>query len=179
MRNKLIKEIKEMAKTQPISKRTVTTFIERLNSTDPITRDENLKDHYCAFYVPIDRKTKQLYLIVHKKSGLWMPPGGHIDKGEDPVTAVKRECNEELNFEITNEPVELFTISVDPIDNPIQPCKIHYSLWYMVKMDKMEFEYNEKESTDGKWVGLKEAQKLVTFKTFLEPIASLSSYLEL
>jgi len=37
----------------------------------------------------------------HRKIGLWLPAGGHIEAGEDPVQAVLREIEEE--FAVTAE----------------------------------------------------------------------------
>lgn len=34
----------------------------------------------------------------HRKLGLWLPPGGHIDPDEDPVQAVLREVLEETGI---------------------------------------------------------------------------------
>jgi 8-oxo-dGTP pyrophosphatase MutT (NUDIX family) len=34
----------------------------------------------------------------HRKLGLWLPPGGHIDADEDPVQAVLREVREETGI---------------------------------------------------------------------------------
>ena len=34
----------------------------------------------------------------HKKLGIWLPPGGHIDANEDPVQAVLREVREETGI---------------------------------------------------------------------------------
>lgn len=42
----------------------------------------------------------KVLLIHHKKRGLWLPPGGHIDKNETPDEAVKRELREELELEV-------------------------------------------------------------------------------
>ncbi len=39
-------------------------------------------------------------LIHHKKLGLWLPPGGHIEKDEVPDDALTREFKEELNLNI-------------------------------------------------------------------------------
>jgi len=34
----------------------------------------------------------------HRKLGIWLPPGGHIDRDEDPVQAVLREVVEETGI---------------------------------------------------------------------------------
>ncbi len=46
--------------------------------------------HFVATgYVVRDHKT---LLLFHKKLQLWLPPGGHIDEGELPEEALRREC---------------------------------------------------------------------------------------
>ena len=35
----------------------------------------------------------------HRKLGMWLPPGGHIEPNEDPVQAVVREVHEETGLE--------------------------------------------------------------------------------
>lgn len=179
MRKAFTNELHKLDKSRFVDIKMLLDFHNRINSTEAFYRDENPETHLCAFYLPIDNKQKKIYLVVHKKSGLWMPPGGHIDIGESPLEAVKRECNEELNFTLTTEPIELYTISIEDIDNPIQKCKRHYSFWYIVNMELKEFNYNKNESENGRWVSFIEAMNMVTFYSYVKPIASLSRYLEL
>lgn len=42
----------------------------------------------------------KVLLIHHRKSNLWLPPGGHIDENEVPNDALLREIKEELNLDI-------------------------------------------------------------------------------
>lgn len=54
--------------------------------------------HFVATgYVVRDGKT---LLIRHKKLGMWLPPGGHIDPNELPDDAVVREILEETGLEV-------------------------------------------------------------------------------
>ena len=36
----------------------------------------------------------------HRKLGMWLPAGGHIEEGEDPVQAVLREVSEEFGVQV-------------------------------------------------------------------------------
>jgi len=48
-------------------------------------------------YIVNDRA---VLLRLHEKYGMWNGPGGHLDPGEDPNEAVKREVWEEAGLEI-------------------------------------------------------------------------------
>jgi 8-oxo-dGTP diphosphatase len=52
--------------------------------------------HLVVYFVPVDAASRCLLLGDHRKSGLWLPPGGHVEDGEDPLQAVRREADEEL-----------------------------------------------------------------------------------
>lgn len=43
-------------------------------------------------------------LHLHKRLGLWLQPGGHIDPGEWPSDAAVREATEELGLEVDHPP---------------------------------------------------------------------------
>ena len=52
--------------------------------------------HLVSYVVPMDRARGELLLVAHRKSGLWLPPGGHVEPGEDPWHTAVREAGEEL-----------------------------------------------------------------------------------
>ena len=43
-------------------------------------------------------KNGQTLLLWHNKLQMWVPPGGHLEKNEDPATAVLREIHEETGL---------------------------------------------------------------------------------
>jgi len=102
-------------------------------------------------------------MVHHKKSGLWLSPGGHIDKGETVVEALNREIDEELGvkdfYDIDPTP---FLLTITPIENQSQPCKKHYDIWYLVETDGSNFNINPTEFHDTKWLTIDEARKIVT-----------------
>ena len=54
--------------------------------------------HLVSYFVLVDRSRRQLLLVDHKKSGLWLPGGGHVEPDEHPQTTVSRELTEELGL---------------------------------------------------------------------------------
>lgn len=42
----------------------------------------------------------RVFLRMHDKYDLWLPPGGHIEPDEDPVEAVVREVKEETGLDV-------------------------------------------------------------------------------
>ena len=55
-------------------------------------------------------------LLEHKRLGIWLQPGGHIDPGETPWAAALRESREETGLEVS---------FVGPIDHADVPELIH------------------------------------------------------
>lgn len=115
--------------------------------------------HLVSYFVLIDIKKRKLLLINHIKAGLWLPPGGHIEKNEDPANTVKREIQEELGTRahfIVDKP---FFITVTETIN-IDAGHIDVSLWYLLKGDSTkEFVYNKKEMSGYQWFGFEDILK--------------------
>ena len=54
---------------------------------------------------PTDSATGGATLLHwHRKVGLWLPPGGHIEPGEDPIEAALREVMEETGMAVEIAP---------------------------------------------------------------------------
>lgn len=44
------------------------SYLKRLEE-GAFTRDENPRTHFCAYFLPYNRKNKKVFMIHHKKSG--------------------------------------------------------------------------------------------------------------
>lgn len=109
------------------------------------------KKHLVAYFVPVDKKTKKLILINHLKSGLWLPPGGHVEKNENPINTVKREMQEELHSIAKFISKTPFFITVTKTIN-IDAGHTDVSLWYLVIGDSsIKYTYNKKEMSGYRW----------------------------
>jgi 8-oxo-dGTP pyrophosphatase MutT (NUDIX family) len=59
--------------------------------------------HLVSYFVVADGE--RVLLVAHRAAGLWLPTGGHVEPGEDPWAAARRECGEELGIEAVPHPV--------------------------------------------------------------------------
>ena len=57
----------------------------------------------------------KILLHFHRKLGMWLPPGGHIEQGELPDNAAVREVLEETGLE-----VELVGERREDVEDPVQ-----------------------------------------------------------
>ncbi|MEI7452467.1 MAG: NUDIX domain-containing protein [Candidatus Falkowbacteria bacterium] len=138
------------------------------------TRDEDPANHFCAYFLPYNPSTKKVFIVHHKKSGLWISPGGHIDAGETILGALNREINEELGVkDFFKELVMPFLLTITPIENEVQPCKTHYDVWYLVSTDGADFNIDPREFLDTKWLTFAEAEEIVTDPANLQALAKI------
>jgi len=99
--------------------------------------------HFTATAFVVDGPRTLLHW--HKRLQQWMPPGGHIERNEDPVQAVLREVYEETGLVaeviLANTPLRFnypeqlpapYTILVENIPGPGEPHK-HIDLIYFCR----------------------------------------------
>ncbi|MFI7524422.1 NUDIX domain-containing protein [Nocardia salmonicida] len=93
--------------------------------------------HLVAYVVLVDPTERGLYLGRHRKSGLHLPMGGHLDPFEHPFAAARREAREELgidaSFDVVGQRPLFLTVT-----STIGPTTGHVdvSLWFVARGDR-------------------------------------------
>lgn len=166
----LYKEIKAIINPAICNQETADYWLKRLEKGD-LTRDDGNVSHFCCYFLPYNPDTKEVFIVHHKKSGLWLFPGGHIDKDESPIQTVNREIEEELGVkEKIKEEIKPFLLTITPIENRVQPCKEHLDIWYRFQTNGSEFSVDLREFHDTKWVSITNARKLMIDPPNLEAL---------
>ncbi len=110
--------------------------------------------HLVSYCLILTQARDQILLVDHKKSGLWLPSGGHVEPDEHPKNTARREAKEELGIEAqfaSDEP--LFLTVAKTVGSGI--CHQDVSLWYVLYEDpKHTFEYDPKEFHKVRWFSL-------------------------
>jgi 8-oxo-dGTP diphosphatase len=96
--------------------------------------------HLVVYFVPVDVAGGCLLLGDHRKSGLWLPPGGHVEDGEDPRQAVLREAYEELGITakfhpgLGEEGEGPFFLTVTPTNDATSHLDV--DLWFVLNLNR-------------------------------------------
>lgn len=110
--------------------------------------------HLVAYFVVLDERHGRLLLVAHRKAGLWLPTGGHVEPGEDPWATVVRECDEELRIPAVAAAVageRPFFLTVTRTRGEGEHTDV--SLWYVLSSDTADVtSYDEEEFTEIRWL---------------------------
>lgn len=144
--------------------------------------DSETKRHFTASALVIN-KEKKVLLVNHRKLGVWLYPGGHIEANETPDEAVLREVKEETGLD-----VELINNKDDSLSDPNadvsvlhQPHTIlceriggndvhyHIDMVYLCNIkaeENSKIQHNSRESSDIAFFKLEELANIDLFPNF-------------
>jgi len=115
-------------------------FLNRVNE-GKLTRERNPISHFCVYFTVYDPQLPMVFIGHHKKSGLWLYNGGHMEAGELPKDTVIREAKEEWGVTINADTIpnpQLITLT--KIEHPErQICQWHYDFWHFLPMPQGSF----------------------------------------
>ena len=112
--------------------------------------------HVTASGIVVGRRGTVLHL--HKRLGIWMQPGGHIDAGESPAAAAQREATEELGLAVEHPPAGPLLIHLDVHEAALGHT--HLDLRYLLLGADTDPHPPPDESPDARWCSWDEAMAM-------------------
>ncbi|MEU1836359.1 NUDIX hydrolase [Micromonospora chersina] len=91
--------------------------------------------HLVAYFLLRDETDGAVLLVDHRKAGMWLPSGGHVEPGEDPAQTVRREMVEELGVPAVFAPAlgeRPAFLTVTGTVGPPEERHTDVSLWYVL-----------------------------------------------
>jgi 8-oxo-dGTP pyrophosphatase MutT (NUDIX family) len=109
--------------------------------------------HVTASAIVVGRRGVVLHR--HKRMGIWLQPGGHVEPGERPDDAALREVGEETGLVGRHPNGDATIVHVDVHDAP--RGHVHLDLRYLVEVDDVDPRPGHGESPDVRWFDWDEA----------------------
>jgi 8-oxo-dGTP pyrophosphatase MutT (NUDIX family) len=139
----------QIERIDPVNEREAASIVMTLDRLswpgDPFSETDNVHHVTASAFVV---STRGVILHRHRRLGIWVQPGGHIDAGESPEAACVRETREETGLEVHHlDPVELFHVDVHAGPN----AHTHYDLRYVLIAEPVDPQPPEDESPDVFW----------------------------
>jgi len=147
---------REVTARRPVDERERTSIEQLLAALPALAApfDEHADPvHLTASAIVIGRRG--VILHRHKRLAMWLQPGGHIDPGETPWDAARREAWEETGLQVEFGPLGTQLVHVDVHAGP--RGHTHLDLRYLLLAGDEEPRPPEGESQDVRWFDWDEA----------------------
>ncbi len=131
-------------------------FLEELSVLSEPCDEQADRTHVTASGIVVGPRGTVLHL--HKRLGIWMQPGGHIDAGETPEVAARREATEELGLAVEHPASGPRLIHLDVHDAALGHT--HLDLRYLLIAADADPQPPPGESPDARWCSWEEAMSM-------------------
>jgi len=155
-------------------------MLELTRAESACERSHFAPGHFTASAFLLSPDRRDLLLIHHRKLGIWVQPGGHIDAEDaDVESSARREVSEEVGLSDLDPLVgehAIFDVDIHPIPaRKLEPAHEHFDVRFAFAATSREFTRSE-EVADARWVPLGELATLGTDESVLRAARKLLAF---
>lgn len=150
-------------------------MLDLLTLEAPTSRAQVSPGHLTASAFVLSPDGSAVLLVFHKKLGIWVQPGGHVEPDDESLqAAARREVAEEVGLVLRAgdaDPVFDLDIHVIP-KRKDEPEHEHFDVRFCFRADTWDLAAGD-EVADARWVPLAQIEQLTTDESVLRAIRKL------
>jgi 8-oxo-dGTP pyrophosphatase MutT (NUDIX family) len=155
-------------------------LLEPLSPLSPLSRRHFAPGHLTASAFVLSPEADAVLLIFHRKLGIWVQPGGHVEPGDvDLEAAARREVAEEVGLSLAGPgPAVAGVFDLDIHDIPArkdEPAHQHFDVRFCLHSPTRDFTVND-EVVDARWVPLAEIAQVTSDESVLRAARKLARF---
>jgi 8-oxo-dGTP pyrophosphatase MutT (NUDIX family) len=150
-------------------------MLELLRLEAPFSRATFAPGHFTASAFVVSPRADELLLIFHRKLGIWVQPGGHIEPSDESLlAAARREVAEEVGLTLpASAEASVFDIDIHAIPaRKDEPAHEHFDVRYYFRSPTREFVASD-EVAGARWVPLADVAELTRDESVLRAARKL------
>jgi 8-oxo-dGTP pyrophosphatase MutT (NUDIX family) len=147
MREDVRRSVAERRPLDDVERAMIAEFLTRYDGLPHPLDEEAGPTHVTGSAIVTGRRG--VVLVKHKRFGIWLQPGGHIDPGETPSDAALREAEEETGLDVGFAGGDPQLVHVDVHPGP--RGHTHLDLRYLVEAADADPAPGPDESQDVAW----------------------------
>lgn len=150
-------------------------MLDLLQLSAPASRHHFEPGHLTASGFVLSPEEDALLLIFHKKLGIWVQPGGHVEASDSSLLeAARREVEEEVGLALpADESASIFDLDVHVIPaRKDEPQHEHFDVRYRFRSPTRDFVRTD-EVADVRWAPLSDLEQLTADESVLRAARKL------
>ena len=154
-RRHLLQKLQAYAVQFPQEQETRSDYIDFVENEPDCLKGSLQKGHVTASCWILCPEQDEVLLTHHRKLGIWIQLGGHLDGGEDVLDAALREAREESGIpDIRPISESLLDLDIHQIpENRKETAHLHYDARFLFQAGSKNFQIS-RESLELAWVHL-------------------------
>jgi 8-oxo-dGTP pyrophosphatase MutT (NUDIX family) len=150
-------------------------LLDLLETPEPWSRSQFRPGHLTASAFVISPARDALLLIFHRKLGIWIQPGGHVEPADPTLEqAARREVAEEVGVDLADRaPASIFDVDVHTIPaRKTEPEHEHFDVRFCFQAKSLAFAASS-EVVEARWVELARIDQVTADESVLRAARKL------